>query len=119
MEGQPPPRAFHIASNIFIVAGFWLLASAWQVLYEAQRGHRLATTGAYARIRHPQYVEFVLIMTGFLLQWPTLVTLVMYPILVQKRRKCLAQFSDQYRRYMAHVPAFIPKLGSSSTVNQT
>ena len=44
---------FHIISNILIVAGFWLLASAWKVLYAAQRHHRLATTGPYARVRHP------------------------------------------------------------------
>ena len=73
---------FHIVSNILIGAGFWLLASAWKVLYTAQRHHKLATTGAYARVRHPQYGGFILIMTGFLFQWPTLVTLVMFPILV-------------------------------------
>jgi Cu+-exporting ATPase len=50
---------FHIISNILIIAGFWLLASAWKVLYEAQRLHRLATTGPYARVRHPQYAGFI------------------------------------------------------------
>ncbi|NIV48243.1 MAG: isoprenylcysteine carboxylmethyltransferase family protein, partial [Gammaproteobacteria bacterium] len=54
----------------------------WKVLYAAQRAGRLACTGPYARIRHPQYVGFVLIMVGFLVQWPTLVTLTMFPILV-------------------------------------
>ena len=73
---------FHIISNILIIAGFWLLASACKVLYAAQRHHKLATTGSYARVRHPQYVGFILIMTGFLFQWPTLVTLAMFPILV-------------------------------------
>ena len=63
---------FHIASNILIFGGFWLLAIAWDVLYRAQRDGRLATTGIYARLRHPQYVAFVLIMFGFLLQWPTI-----------------------------------------------
>jgi len=118
---------FHLLSAIFIGGGFILLASAWKVLYEAQRQHKLATTGAYARVRHPQYIGFVLIMTGFLLQWPTLVTLAMFPILVfmyarlanREEANMLAQFGDEYRRYVAAVPAFIPKLGSSSsTVNQ-
>ena len=117
---------FHILSTLFIVAGFWLLASAWKVLYAAQRRRVPATTGAYARVRHPQYIGFVLIMTGFLLQWPTLVTLVMYPILVvmyallgrREEAEMIAQFGDEYRRYKDTVPAFIPKLGSSSTVIQ-
>ena len=33
-------------------------------------------------MRHPQYAAFVLIMFGFLLQWPTIPTLVMFPILL-------------------------------------
>ena len=126
-KSNPHLGPFHIASNILIVAGFWLLASAWKVLYEAQRAHRLAVTGAYARVRHPQYIGFVLIMTGFLLQWPTLVTLVMYPILVvmyallgrREERDMLAQFGDAYRRYMAAVPPFFPRLGSSKPIEQS
>jgi protein-S-isoprenylcysteine O-methyltransferase Ste14 len=112
---------FHIISNILIVAGFWLLASAWKVLYAAQRHHTLATTGPYARVRHPQYVGFVLIMTGFLFQWPTLVTLAMFPILVfmyvhlarRKERDAVAEFGDEYRRYMVRAPAFVPRFGGS------
>ena len=30
----------------------------------------------------------------------------------------IAQFGDEYRRYKDTVPAFIPKLGLSSTVSQ-
>jgi len=125
-KSNPHFGPFHVASNILIVAGFWVLASAWKVLYEAQRSRRLAKTGAYARIRHPQYVGFVLIMTGFLLQWPTLVTLSMFPILVfmyarlakREQVEMLAQFGEEYRSYMAQVPAFIPKVGSSETASQ-
>jgi hypothetical protein len=51
------------------------------VLHDAARQGALATTGPYARVRHPQYDGFLLIMIGFLLQWPTIPTLVMFPIL--------------------------------------
>ena len=67
-RANPHFGPFHLLSFAFIGGGFWLLASAWRVLYAAQRSHRLATSGAYARIRHPQYVAFVMIMFGFLLQ---------------------------------------------------
>ena len=111
---------FHIASNLFIFGGFWLLASAWGVLYKAQREHRLATSGIYARMRHPQYVAFVLIMFGFLLQWPTILTLVMFPVLVAmygylaKREEAdmLREFEKDYEIYAARTPRFIPALGS-------
>ena len=108
---------FHLLSFVFIGGGFWLLATAWRVLYAAQRTHRLATAGPYARIRHPQYVAFVLIMFGFLLQWPTLLTLAMFPVLVfmyvrlarSEEREAFAEFGVEYERYAARVPAFFPR----------
>jgi protein-S-isoprenylcysteine O-methyltransferase Ste14 len=120
-RSNPHFGPFHIASSLLIVGGFILLASAWKVLYAAQRERRLATTGPYARVRHPQYAGFVLIMLGFLLQWPTLVTLVMFPILVfmyvrlalREEREAIAEFGEEYRRYMARTPGFIPGLGAS------
>ena len=111
---------FHILSFMLIGAGFWLLSAAWRVLYGAQRVHRLATTGPYARLRHPQYAGFVLIMLGFLVQWPTLVTLAMFPFLVvmyvplarREERDAEAEFGEDFRRYAARTPAFFPSLGS-------
>jgi len=121
-KANPHFGPFHFLSFVFIGAGFWLLSVSWKVLYDAQRAHRLAVSGAYARVRHPQYAGFVLIMFGFLLQWPTLVTLAMFPILVymyarlarREEQEVLAEFGDEYRSYMARTPAFIPRLGSLS-----
>ena len=115
-RANPHFGPFHMLSMGFIGGGFWLLASAWKVLYQAVQRNELATTGPYARIRHPQYDAFVLIMFGFLLQWPTLVTLVMFPILVwmyvrlarSEEREVEARFGAEYARYRTRTPAFWP-----------
>jgi protein-S-isoprenylcysteine O-methyltransferase Ste14 len=110
---------FHLLSFAFIGGGFWLLAAAWKVLYAAQRTHTLATAGPYAHIRHPQYVAFMLIMFGFLLQWPTILTLAMFPLLVymyvrlarREEREVQREFGAAYARYAAVTPAFVPRFG--------
>lgn len=115
-RANPHFGPFHLLSFAFIGGGFWLLASAWKVLYAAQRAHALATSGPYAYIRHPQYAAFVLIMFGFLLQWPTVLTLAMFPVLVymyvrlarREEQEVRVEFGEQYARYAARTPAFIP-----------
>jgi protein-S-isoprenylcysteine O-methyltransferase Ste14 len=117
-KGNPHLGVLHIASYIFLAGGFILLSNAWHVLYHAQRRHALATAGPYARMRHPQYVAFVLILLGFLLQWPTLLTLLMFPVLlimygrlaVTEEAEMRAQFGDAYVRYAQRTPRFIPRL---------
>lgn len=115
-KSNPHFGPFHLLSTLFIIGGFWLLSAAWKVLYEAQTAHRLATAGPYARIRHPQYVGFVLIMFGFLVQWPTLVTLAMFPILMfmywrlarREEQEMEAAFGAEYASYRDRVSGYWP-----------
>ena len=117
-KANPHFGPFHILSFVFIGGGFMLISAGWKVLYEAQRQHRLAATGIYAWIRHPQYVGFVLVMFGFLLQWPTLLTLAMFPVLtfmyvrlsLREEKVAEVEFGDAYRRWAAVTPRFFPRL---------
>ncbi|MBY0385976.1 isoprenylcysteine carboxylmethyltransferase family protein [bacterium] len=117
LKGDPHFDVLHITSNVLIVLGFWLLSSSWRVLYRAQKTNTLAIDGPYQYIRHPQYVAFVLVMLGFLFQWPTLVTLIMFPILlvtyirlsIREEIDVGNEFGERYRRYAQATPRFFPK----------
>jgi protein-S-isoprenylcysteine O-methyltransferase Ste14 len=118
-KANPHAGPFHILSFVFIGGGFMLIAVAWKVLYDAQQRRALARTGPYSYVRHPQYVGFILVMFGFLLQWPTLLTLAMFPVLTvmyvklarSEEHEARAEFGEAYAKYAAEVPGFIPKLG--------
>lgn len=116
-QGNPHLNPVHVFSGVLIAGGFILLAQSWPVLYAAQQRRQLGTTGPYAYVRHPQYVAFIVIMFGFLLQWPTLLTLAMFPVLTwayvrlarREEQEVRATFGDAYVRYAAITPAFVPR----------
>ena len=117
-QGDPHFSPPHMLSLAFVVGGFVLLSRSWRVLFKAQQEHTLAISGPYRHVRHPQYLAFIAVMFGFLLQWPTLLTLAMFPVLVamyvrlakREEGEVRAEFGVEYERYAAKTPAFVPRL---------
>jgi len=117
-KGDPHLSPFHIGSYILIAGGFVLISTAWRRLWESARSGRLATEGPYRWVRHPQYDGVIMIMIGFLLQWPTLPTVALFPVLVliyrrlaiSEEREMYDHFGQEWASYSAVVPAFMPRL---------
>jgi len=63
-----------------------------------------------------------MIMVGFLLQWPTLVTIGMFPILIytyvrlakREERDAVDAFGQEYASYANLTPGFIPRLRTAA-----
>lgn len=120
-RGDPHLSPPHLVSFALIGGGLWLLARTWPVLYAAQRAGTVATSGPYAIVRHPQYAAFLLIMLGFLVQWPTIPTLALFPILTvvyarlarNEEHEVLAHgdhaFAEAYAAYAARTPFLVPR----------
>lgn len=121
-EGNPHTNPIHLVANLFIFAGFYLTYRSWIILHAAQKQGELATTGPYGKVRHPQYDGFVLVMFGFLVMWPTLLTLIMFPILLvvyirlAKQEEVLVrkEFGEDYELYAQKVPRFLPRFGKDN-----
>ncbi len=115
-SADPHLSPFHIASDVLLLAGIWIVWRAWRVLWPAQREGRLATGGPYAVVRHPQYAGLLLVVVGLLAQWPTIPTLIMFPVLViaylrladAEEREVRATFGSVWDAYAARTPRFAP-----------
>ena len=125
-SGDPHFDPLHLLSTGLLVFGFYVLSSAWSVLHKAQQKGELAQTGWYAKCRHPQYLAFIIIMFGFLLQWPTLPTLLMFPVLIwvyvrlakTEEKIAIDAFGDAYVSYQQRVPAWIPSWRGNHDIAQ-
>lgn len=105
----------HLISNGLIFFGIYIIYQGWILIHDAKEDE-IVTKGIYSQVRHPQYSGIFLVVVGFLVQWPTIVTFIMFPILVfayyrlamKEERMCLEKFGERYEQYRQRVPAFIP-----------
>jgi len=103
-------------SLLLMLAGYVLLSKGWRQVHGAHGG--MVSDGIYRYARHPQYTGLFLVITGFLVQWPTLLTVLMAPVLLyayvrlarSEEQMMLARFGEDYEHYRKVVPAFFPPM---------
>lgn len=100
---------------LIMIAGGFLVIDGWKKIYQAK--DELITDGIYKYMRHPQYVGIILITFGMLIHWPTLITLLMWPILLiayyylakKEEKELERKFGKIYQEYKSMVPMFLPR----------
>jgi methanethiol S-methyltransferase len=106
------------ASNIMMLAGLLLIVFGWRKIHQA-KGHHLVKDGIYHYIRHPQYLGFLLLTLGMNIQYTTIPTLLMWPLLIilyyrlakQEEKEVSEKFSQEYNQYKQETPMFFPRIG--------
>jgi protein-S-isoprenylcysteine O-methyltransferase Ste14 len=114
---------FTVIGQLFILVGALLAIFGWRQLYIAVKQNRMAKTGLYRYIRHPQYTGFFLFLVGSMINWPTAITMLTLPILWAvylrlarvEEGVAIESFGDSYRQYMAETGRFLPCIGRVST----
>lgn len=107
----------HVISNAFMIAGFFIMGSGWRRIHSAKGG--IVIDGVYAYVRHPQYSGLFLVTLGLLIQWPTMITVIMWPVLIvayyklarKEEGEIEREFGDAYKKYKENVPMFVPRIG--------
>jgi protein-S-isoprenylcysteine O-methyltransferase Ste14 len=105
-----------LLGGAFIVVGLMLLIRGWVQVYRASLDGRLATEGVYGLVRHPQYTGIMLAVFGQIIHWPTVITLLLFPVIIYAyvhlaRREEVAlsaRFGEAYLAYRQRLPMFFP-----------
>lgn len=103
-----------LLGSLLMLGGFILIYSGWRKVYRAKG--ELVTGGIYKHVRHPQYLGLMTLTIGSLVQWPTIITFAMWPILAvmyyrlarREEKEMETKFEGRYLEYRRKVPMFIP-----------
>ena len=109
-----------LVSNVAMFGGLIIMGRAWKQIHRANG--ELVTSGLYSRVRHPQYFALFLITVGMFIQWPTIITAAMWPVLIfmyyrlarREEMEMETHFGDKYATYRRQVPMIFPRLSLAS-----
>jgi protein-S-isoprenylcysteine O-methyltransferase Ste14 len=124
--GGPIAIAAAVLAVAAAIGSVWLVMSAlkilgkeWSITARLVEGHKLATSGPYAYVRHPIYTGMLgmLIATGLAIShWLALLAALLIFFLgtiirVRSEDRLLREaFGEQFENYAQHVPAILPGL---------
>lgn len=101
------------AGTAMSLLGIILIVVGWTKIHQASG---LVKTGIYQYVRHPQYTGIFLFTFGWILHWPSFVTLILWPTLIvayvwlakQEEKQTIEEFGEAYIKYAKRTKRFIP-----------
>ena len=106
-----------VVGSAVSLVGMALVVVAWVQLYRSRQKGDLVTSGLYSYSRHPQYLGIIFITIGWFIHWPSILTLLMLPVLVymyyklalDEEEEVMESLEDpsKYKDYMSDTPRFI------------
>ena len=110
-----------VIGQSLVLVGALLAIFGWRQLHSAVKEQRMAQTGLYRWIRHPQYTGFFLFLIGSMINWPTLITILCLPVLfvvyyrlaIKEEALALEQFGERYVDYSKTTGRFLPRIVSA------
>jgi protein-S-isoprenylcysteine O-methyltransferase Ste14 len=111
-----------VTSSTVIFLGLFLMAKGWSSIHSTNG--ELVTEGIYRYVRHPQYLGLIVITVGLLIQWPTIITLAMWPVLLvmyhrlakKEEKEAMEAFGERYEEYKRRTPMFLPSMKRNFTL---
>ena len=108
-------------SIVLTVIALVIIVIGWHDIYhgywkKAKGTGKVIKTGVYKYIRHPQYTGVLLISFGIILNWATLTSILMFPVIVwmyvrlskKEEKDMIDEFGEEYVMYMKKTKRFIP-----------
>ncbi|MCL7412744.1 MAG: isoprenylcysteine carboxylmethyltransferase family protein [ANME-2 cluster archaeon] len=101
-------------STVLMMIGFITIYKGWKAIHNSEG--EFVTHGGYRYVRHPQYSGLILVTIGLMVQWPTILALIMWPVLImmyirlaKKEEKDIEEiYGHLYLEYKKRVPMFLP-----------
>ena len=114
-----PARMFYVQNigryigAVIIAIGLALIIVGWYQIYKGKE--KLITTGLYRYSRHPQYLGLILFCLGFCIQYPLLISILIFPGVVilyyflaqNEEKQLISKFGDEYLEYRKRTRIFI------------
>jgi protein-S-isoprenylcysteine O-methyltransferase Ste14 len=102
-----------IVGGAITVFGLLLISAGWYQVYKGKG--EIVTCGIYRFSRHPQYVGIMLVTFGWIIHWPTLPTIVMWPVLAvvyyrlarEEEAWVKGKYPREYEAWAKETPMFI------------